>query len=134
LQPAPPSEESIYYYRKTIELCISQGVKPVLVVLPRGGWDYGHYLSIKAFADEYGIDYVDFNFNGLFQEVGINVETDFYNAGHLNASGSAKVSKYLGELLATKYGIPDRRNDPTLAYREKRNKDAESYYKEFSIQ
>jgi len=126
--PAPFSEESIFYYRKAVAACLSRGVQPILVVLPREGWQYGSHLAIKAFADECGIRYVDFNFNGLFQEIGMDVETDFYDPNHLNISGSAKVSKYLGSLLAEEYGVPDRRGDESLAYREKRNTDAENYY------
>ena len=43
------------------------------------------------------------------EEVGIRVDTDFYNEDHTNVHGSLKVTGYIGDYLAEHYGFEDKK-------------------------
>jgi hypothetical protein len=48
-------------------------------------------------------------------ELGLDWSTDTYDAGlHLNVYGAEKWTLYLGNLLMTNHGVPDRRGDAEL--------------------
>ena len=42
-------------------------------------------------------------------EIGINPNTDFYDKGHLNDTGTIKVSNYLGKYIVEQYNLTDMR-------------------------
>lgn len=52
---------------------------------------------------ERGFDF--FNFDHSIQEIGLDLENDFYSDSHLNAHGQIKLTKYFGEILSKQYGI-----------------------------
>ena len=114
-QPAAVNEDSAYYYGKAIEACLEKGCKVLLLTAPRVDWTYAEYLAIQQLADEYGVDYLDFNLDVVWDAAGVDVQTDFYNATHINAYGAVKISQYLADYLAEHYQIPDRRTDETVA-------------------
>ena len=114
-RPAAVDEDSAYYYGKAIEACLEKGCKVLLLTAPRVDWTYAEYLAIQQLADEYGVDYLDFNLDDVWDAAGVDVQTDFYNATHINAYGAVKISQYLADYLAEHYQIPDRRTDETVA-------------------
>ena len=114
-QPAAVNEDSAYYYGKAIEACLEKGCKVLLLTAPRVDWTYAEYLAIQQLADEYGVDYLDFNLDDVWDAAGVDVQTDFYNAAHINTYGAVKTSQYLADYLVEHYQIPDRRGDETVA-------------------
>jgi hypothetical protein len=61
-------------------------------------------------------------------KIGLDFEMDTYDAGlHLNLSGAEKASRYFGNILKSRFNIPDKRNDEKLKaiWQEK----ADYYYK-----
>ncbi len=67
------------------------------------------FNTIFDIADEYGVPYVDFN--KLYDEMGLDFEKDFAEILHLNRSGNAKFTKYLGQYLKDSYDLADHRGD-----------------------
>lgn len=64
--------------------------------------------SVADIAKEYGIPYVNFvQINTI-----IDMRTDMYNTGHVNASGMKKLTDYMGKYLTTHKGVADHRQDP----------------------
>ena len=63
--------------------------------------------AMKAYAEEHGYPY--FDMFELAEEVGLNGETDFSDAGHLNDSGAIKVADYLGKYIVEHYDVTDMR-------------------------
>ena len=76
---------------------MEKGCKALLLTAPRVDWTYAEYLAIQQLADEYGVDYLDFNLDDVWDAAGVDVQTDFYNATHINAYGAVKISQYLAD-------------------------------------
>jgi hypothetical protein len=58
-------------------------------------------------AAEYGVDYLNF-----FDLDAVNYHVDFADtAGHLNTAGARKITQYIGDYIAERYGIPDHRGE-----------------------
>ena len=84
-----------------------------------------------AYAEEYGLDYI--NFLPLNDEMGIDMQTDTYDAGlHLNIYGAEKFSRRLARVLRENYGVPDRRGEK--AYDADWNQKCEAYDALFAAQ
>lgn len=104
------------------KLCEEKGVELVLVKSPSL---YPHWYEewdeqIVDYAQTYGLDY--FNYEKLADDIGIDYNTDTYDAGlHLNLDGAEKLSKYFGAYLKENYDLEDHREDPEYAqvYEEK---------------
>ena len=87
------------YFRKTLDALQKAGVKTVLFKTPKTSWTRAHYEGAQAIADEYGLDYIDFNLREYYEAAGIDGATDFSDRDHLNYHGSFKLTDYLAEYL-----------------------------------
>lgn len=110
------------YLDKMRVLCEKKGIDFVLVKSPSlfphwyDEWDE----QIVEYAKKYDLDY--FNYEKLAEKVGIDYNTDTYDAGlHMNLAGAEKLSVYLGEYLKNTYNLTDYRENPAYAevYKEK---------------
>lgn len=112
-----------YYVEKIYELCKEQGIEFMLFSAPSlKNWYYAKHAGTQNVADELGIDFLDLN---MISEIGIDWTVDTNDAGdHVNMTGAMKVTSYVGDYLAKKYNLVDRRNDP---YYEEWDKDLEKY-------
>ena len=100
------------YLNMMADLCEEKGIDLVLIKAPSlyphwyDQWD----AQIEEFAEEKDLKFI--NFLDLIDEIGIDYNTDTYDAGlHMNLAGAEKLSKYLGNVLTEEYGVPDRRDD-----------------------
>lgn len=64
---------------------------------------------IEKLINEHGYRFWDFNV--LYDEMGIDFGKDFYNENHMNVYGAEKFSNVLGEYLVDAYGLQDKRDD-----------------------
>lgn len=101
------------YLDKMCKLCKDNGIALVLVKSPSlfphwyDEWDE----QIAAYAKQHGLDY--FNYEKLAEMVGIDYNTDTYDAGlHMNLAGAEKLSGYFGKYLKENYTLTDYRYDP----------------------
>ncbi len=122
---------SMAYLEKMRVLCEKNGVELVLIKSPTNNWKYYWFdewdEQVSAYADANGLAY--YNFIPQAEEIGIDWETDTYDAGvHLNVYGAEKLTSYFGEILARDFGLEDRRSDAELSkiWEEKRN----AYYEQ----
>ena len=109
-------ENSWYYLDKMVKLCEEKGVQLVLVKAPSLSpvwwpqWD----KQIVEYANEHDLLYI--NLLDLTEEIGIDWETDTYDAGlHLNVWGAEKLSVYFGKILQEQCGVSDRRDDAAIS-------------------
>lgn len=114
--------QGISYLRKMIEYCQGQGIEVVLTYMPFAAaeWAQREANTVAEIAEEYKVCYA--GFRELCEQ--INFATDFSDATHLNYSGGAKITNYIGGLIQENYDIEDRRTDPKY---ENWFEDAEQY-------
>ena len=89
-------EASIESLNKMVELCKSKGIRVVFFTIPYS-WEFCYSDAVKTFAEDNGCLYVDC-FEHI-EEIGLNGETDFADSGHLNATGAAKIGKFMGKYI-----------------------------------
>ncbi|MEI0698831.1 hypothetical protein R4K92_07855 [Brachyspira intermedia] len=100
------------YLKKIIELSKTNNINLLISVSPYIIYDETEQLqfnSIKEIADNYDINFINFNFN--YDDYDLNFDEDFNDPHHLNYKGSEKFTKYLGKYLKENYDLPDRRGD-----------------------
>ena len=105
------SKTNKLYLKLLNKYCEQNGAKLILVSTPNiKNWNYKKHNATKSFAEELGIDFVDFNvINDIVQ---IDWEKDTRDNGyHLNHFGAVKVTQYLGKYLSEKNILEDHRND-----------------------
>lgn len=104
------------YLDKMRILCENNGATLILIKSP-SQWPYWYDEwdeQIASYAEEYGLRYI--NFLPLADEIGLDMQTDTYDAGlHLNVYGAQKLSSYFGRILSEDYGLEDHRSDETLS-------------------
>lgn len=104
------------YLDRMTRLCRENGIELVLIKAPTL---YPHWYDewdkqIEEYAAENDLLYI--NFLEYTDEIGIDYQTDTYDAGlHLNLSGAEKLTRYFGKILAEQFDLPDRRNDEGLS-------------------
>ncbi len=96
-----PYTDSLTWYQKTMDLCAENNIRFIMLRLPRAGWTEAKHAADAVLAEENGVTLLDFNLRSLSEEIDLDAETDFYDAGHLNRAGSDKLTDWLGEYLTT---------------------------------
>ena len=87
-------------------------------------WNYKKHNSVKKFADEENIEFLDLN--AAKDELKIDWNTESRDAGdHLNYAGGLKATRYLGNYLNNKQILQDHRNDEN--YSKEWNEDLAKY-------
>lgn len=103
---------AVDYLEKMIEYCSQNNIEVLLVYLPfaAGSNRWAQANRAGEIASQHNLNYINF----LDKDV-VDYSVDFYDDTHLNTSGAAKITKYLGEYIADNYDIPDRHDDPDYA-------------------
>lgn len=101
------------YMGKIVDLCRKHGTKILLLSTPSPiNYNYMRHNRLERYARENGIDYLDLNLIDL----GMDWEEDSLDHGdHLNYYGAEKVTRYLGQYVASHYRLKDRRSNPAYA-------------------
>ncbi len=88
------SEKNLLYLNKIIDLCEEKGVELLLVKTPSNATaeEKRYYNAVEAIAKKREVDFFDYNLS--YEEIGLDLKTDFYDETHLNIKGAAKFSEY----------------------------------------
>ena len=89
---------------RIVDICRENGIEIIFFTVPYQG-EYAYGDAMKAYAREKGYAY--FNLFEYMDVIGIDCETDFCDAVHLNESGAVKVSDFLGEYIIDHYDVTD---------------------------
>lgn len=110
-------ENAYRYLDRMVKLCEENGVELVLVKAPSlypywyEEWDE----QMEDYAKARDLKY--YNFLEVTDEIGLDFNTDTYDAGlHLNLSGAEKLSSYFGRILTEECGLKSRRGEETLEH------------------
>ncbi|MDO4489206.1 MAG: hypothetical protein Q4B67_09000 [Eubacteriales bacterium] len=108
-------EKTENYYRMVLELAKAEGIPVMVVIAPYAGItddEQEKYLTAAMVAAEYDVPFL--NCNTLYDEIGIDFDSDIGDRDHLNLRGNVKFTKFLGSYLKGSFDIPDHRGD--MAY------------------
>jgi len=114
----PPKSEE--YLNKIINLSKEQGFKLIFTTTPHdynstdkaNNWEKQTekmFNKVAEISKNNNIPYV--NYNNTLSEMEFDFKRDMFNEGHLNVSGSNKVTLKLGEFLKENYTLVDHRKD-----------------------
>ncbi len=103
-------EEALFYLDKLVSFCEEASIDLILVKTPADGWEDGDHLAIQSIADEYNLEFIDFNYSDYFEALEFNFATDTIYGIHANYYGASKLTSYLGEYLVNNSNVTDVRN------------------------
>ncbi|MCH5279929.1 MAG: hypothetical protein J1E61_00560 [Lachnospiraceae bacterium] len=105
-EQADLSEDAIEILDEIVSICKENSIDIIFYTAPYQG-TYAYSDAMKKYAAENGCAY--FNLFECIEEIGIDGETDFSDAGHLNNSGAVKVADFLSEYIVNNYDVTDMR-------------------------
>lgn len=100
-----------YFAERILSLCQENGIQLILYSSPSPkNWSYAMHNGLGAFAQQYGLEFIDFNL--IQDQIGIDWNTDCLDDGdHVNLSGAMKVTDYLSDYLAEHTELTDHRGE-----------------------
>ncbi|MBQ9062706.1 MAG: hypothetical protein IJ121_07815 [Eubacterium sp.] len=102
-----PNKYELPYFRRTLNLFRDAGVPVLLIKTPKLGWTRSKSQGVQEIADEYGLDFLDFNTQELYDAAGFDINTDIADQEHLNFSGAFKLTDYLADYLTARYDFTE---------------------------
>ena len=112
------SDNAWKYLDMMRDICKEKGVELILVKAPTNSWQYYWHdeweEQVAEYAENNSLAY--YNFIPLCDEIGIDWNTDTYDAGaHLNVYGAEKLTDYFGKILTEKHSLEDKRQNSDMA-------------------
>lgn len=104
-------DESAEHFEKLVAFCKQKGIKLVLIKTPASSWNSSKHNMTKQLADQYGIDFLDYNYSPLYEEIGYIHAFDSTDGTHMNYYGAAKFTKSIGEYIVENCDFTDVRNN-----------------------
>ena len=92
------------YLDKIRELCEKEEIRLVLTVSPNSESTIAQYLSLREYADEYGLEYYDFDLASEFAAMNYDFPKDNADEEHPSFWGAQKVTRRMGEYLMNPVG------------------------------
>ena len=119
------SDKTKEYLMKIIDLSRKEDFKLVFYKAPSNATKQQktYYNAVEAIAKENNIHFIDYNM--LYEEIGIDLNEDFYDFNHVNLLGAKKVSKHFSNYLAEEFNLPDKRNE--TSYKDTWNQAMQMY-------
>ncbi len=95
----PITDKNQSYLLDIIHLCEAEGVDLLLMKSPSNLTveEKMYFNDVAQIAEDHEVDFVDFNL--YYEEIGLNIKTDFYDQRHLNIEGAKKFSTYFAAYL-----------------------------------
>lgn len=97
-EPAVPVMQ--IYLDRIADLCRENGTRLILINVPYIGGTPARARTIRDYADRRDIEYYDFNEESLHRSIRYDFPNDQADATHPNIHGAAKLSAFIGTLLA----------------------------------
>ena len=120
------------YIEKSIALCKKKEIPVLLLHLPKMSWTYERSAALERFAAEQGSAYLDLDRAEYRTEIGLEPQVDYYDQGHMNLTGTIKLSDWLGDWLKAQYSLPNHKTDAKIS--EEWNTDFAVYAEKTGIQ
>lgn len=114
-EPYTFDESAKGYIEKSIALCKEKNIPVLLLHLPKMSWSYEQSVMVEEFAAENSAVYLDLDRAEYRSQLGLDPQVDYYDQGHMNLTGTIKLSDWLGDWLDAQYDLPDHRDDPAIS-------------------
>lgn len=90
----PLSDKNTEYLERIIELCREENTELLIVKTPsnESATERAYYNAVAEIAEENNVSFI--NYNDLYEQIGLVMNTDFFDAAHLNHRGAAKFTRY----------------------------------------
>ena len=116
-------QESLYYLDQMYQFTRDHNLQFILIKTPVGtksrlNWIDSDHNGVQELANQYGLDFLDFNYKPLIDEFGYTHATDSREGIHLNYYGAQKFTGWIGKYLAEQCQNTDVRGDPRYAFME----------------
>ena len=110
-QRLPLAPKQREYFEKIVELTQQEGVPLLLVSSPyqASETEMMLYRTIEDYARQNDIPFINYTLS--YEELNLNLKTDYADEGHLNEKGCAKYTDKLGSYIKSHYVIPDHRGE-----------------------
>lgn len=107
-------EKNLKYFNKIVELCKKSNTKLLLIEIPSTkSWSSSKSETTKKLANDYGLEFLDYNQEENKDRLMLDWNTDFADGGyHLNYYGAEKISKDLGRIMRDEYKCENHKDDP----------------------
>lgn len=118
------NQKDMEYIYRFIKLAKEENLELVFVNAPaeHNQRIYQSQKILEKIANENEIKYIDGN--KIVDNINIDVETDFYDTGHMNVYGAEKFTKFLGRYIENNFVLEKEYSKST---KEKLNEDLEKY-------
>lgn len=110
----PLAELNEEYFIKFVEYCKQNGIDLLLYKTTKEDWSDEDYATVKSFADEYSLPYIDMNTREVLSELKLDFSNDMLDPDHLNKYGAYKATDYLGEYISENYSLTDHRTEDVI--------------------
>lgn len=125
------NEDAKNYIEKSLTLCKEKNIPVLMIHLPKMAWSYEQSMAMESFAKEMDVEYLDLDREEIRSQLDLDTAVDYYDQGHMNLTGSVKLSKWFGAYLDDTYDLPDHRED--AAY-QKWHEDYEAYAEKTAVE
>ncbi|MFI3173444.1 MAG: interleukin-like EMT inducer domain-containing protein [Eubacteriales bacterium] len=112
------SNGALEYLNMIVEFCENNKLELILTQTPVEYWTDDLHTAIQEIALENDIDFLDFNYYPLIDDIELCVAIDQMDTGHLNYYGAIKFTDWMGEYLISEYGATDIRENPDYSFME----------------
>lgn len=99
-EKAELNDEAVYYFDQMVRFCQQHQMKLILIKTPiAGGWEDSWHMAAAALAKMNSLDYIDFNYTPVLDELGFDYGSDLADDNHMNHNGAVKLSRWFGRYL-----------------------------------
>ncbi len=99
--------DQLEWFEKIVEYCDAEGLELLLIKTPKSSWSLTKHEQMAAYAEEHGLDFIDFSSQQMISLLGLDLTVDFRDEDHLNIVGAKKLSTWLGAYMKEHYDLTD---------------------------
>lgn len=131
----PIGEKNEEVLRDLLEWCTQQDMEVLFIASPTllEQERLGMVNYVGDIIQEYGIHFINYNEQELFDTFDFDVTVDFQDPSHTNINGSWKFTKVFGQYLIDQYGLEDHRGESTYSSWDTKAKEYMKVIQEYFI-
>ncbi len=118
------SQESLYYFDLLLSLCKENDAELMVTHQPTLLLNRTYSDAVAELCAQNDIKFIEYV--DVEDEIGFSLQTDMMDGAHMNYLGAEKISKHLGEVLATEYSVENRKGQPEYQAHEQ---NSQVYYR-----